>query len=277
VRKNNINEDLFLDKNKITKESSYILGLIWADGTIGKNNYSCSVTGVSEDFDSLVNIFNSTGNWAVYIRKAKGIRKQQTTYYYSSKSFHEFLLKNKYKEKSLTSALDILNHIPQKYHSYWWLGFFDGDGCIYIKKNNQLFFTGSLLQDWSFFNLLPLKIKWKHILKQTKNGSYSRMLTQSKNDIITFCDYIYKNIEVDQIGFQRKYEKFKYLKTPKERKVIKLGGVYFNKKIKRWIARITYNKIQYALGCFLEKEDAINAVIKKRKKLTEEFEKNIDL
>jgi hypothetical protein len=153
------------------------------------------------------------------------------------------------------------------------LGFFDGDGCIYHKVNSQLFFTGSIDQDWSFFELIPLDIHWKSISKRTKNGNYSRMIIQDKKSIKLFCEYIYASKDVDNIGFDRKYIKFKNLIKLKERKTIGLGGVYFNKTLKKWIARPIYNKVAYALGCFSEKEDAINAVLQKRQEWTNEFNK----
>jgi hypothetical protein len=276
LKKYIVDIDCFTKSENMTAESVYILGLMWADGTIGSGNlnYSISITGVSEDLDKNDWIFKKTGNWGKHIRKANGNRKQQTTYGISDKEFYRKLYDFDYKFKSKNSAVKILSVIPIELRRYWWLGYFDGDGCIYTDKNNQLFFTSSIDQDWSFFNILPLEINWKHIVKKRESGNYSRMLIQGKDDITNFCNYIYSTIENDNIGYYRKYEKFKKILEIKERKVINLGGVYFNKQNKKWIARMTYNKVQYALGSHLMKEDAINAIAEKRKQLTEIFNQN---
>jgi len=266
MRKNIINEDLFLDKNQITKESAYILGLMWADGTVSKskNNYGCSVTGISEDFDLLRSIFESTGQWGIYIRSAKGIRKQQTTYLYTSKSFHSFLSEKKYQEKSQTSASRILNHIPERYHCYWWRGYFDGDGCIYTKLNKQLFFTGALNQDWDFFNFLPIKLHWKHITKKTNKGNYSRMLIQNKPDILAFFKFIYSGDE--SFGLERKKNKMKQLFVPLK-KQWKGKGYYLDKNLNKWYAAIIFQGERHYLGVFELEKDAKKAVEEKRNEL----------
>jgi hypothetical protein len=105
-----VNLEMFSNPDKMTKESVYILGLMWADGNIysGNSTHRTTVTGVSDDFEALSEIFNKTGSWAKYVRAAKGNRRQQTTYYIGNKLFYDFLYSCDYKFKSKYSAVKIL-------------------------------------------------------------------------------------------------------------------------------------------------------------------------
>jgi len=48
-------------------------------------------------------------------------------------------------------------------------------------------------------------------------------------------------------------------------------GVYWHKLKQKWTARIGFNKKEYHMGYFNEKEDAINAVLEARPKIHKEF------
>ena len=48
-------------------------------------------------------------------------------------------------------------------------------------------------------------------------------------------------------------------------------GVYWHKLKQKWTARISFNKKEYQMGYFNEKEDAINAVLEARPKIHKEF------
>jgi hypothetical protein len=272
LRKHFINESIFTNSDQITPESSYILGLMWADGTLGKNDYSCSITGISEDIDTLHDIFKATGSWGVYVRPAKGVRKQQTTFQYNSKTFHSFLKSKNYHIKSAESAIEILQHIPIQLQCYWWRGFFDGDGCIHINKNTQLFFTGSINQCWDYFELLPFNLNWKLIQKKTSNGNYSRMLIQSKSSVLQFFKFIYS--DKLNIGLSRKYSK---LNSLTKRKKIKWRGkgYYLVKGLNKWYASVELDGNRYYLGLFINEIDAQSAVSVKRAELEISVESSI--
>ena len=67
----NINPDLF--HNIKTKEISYLLGLIWADGFLNpsKNGYNHNLgfTMVKEDIDVIKPVLDSIGKWNYYERQ----------------------------------------------------------------------------------------------------------------------------------------------------------------------------------------------------------------
>jgi hypothetical protein len=48
-------------------------------------------------------------------------------------------------------------------------------------------------------------------------------------------------------------------------------GVYFNKRHKKWYAKITANRKEYCLGFYIKFKDAVKAVLEGRKRLHMEF------
>ena len=62
-----INFDTFI--NNYTKESVYLLGLLWADGTVNKKNNMISLECIKEDIDYFYPIFQTTGEYGLYIRE----------------------------------------------------------------------------------------------------------------------------------------------------------------------------------------------------------------
>lgn len=256
----------FFDSSKITKEIAYTLGLMWADGYIYPRQNSISITCIKSDLDDVTDVITKTANWKKYIRKAKGVRKEQLTFMIHNKNFCELLAEYKYVSKKYDSANAIIKIIPIELQKYWWRGFLDGDGCIYTTKNYQVFFTSALNQDWSFIDLLPIKVNWKIIKKETNKGSYSRRLLNNKKDCLILLNYIYDDYENDKIGFTRKYAKFLEVKKQKIKK-FRGKGYYLNKKVNKWCARITINNKEIALGYFKTEDEAKKAVLNKRKEL----------
>lgn len=265
MKKYNVDFGLFSDPTKMVPESVYVLGLLWSDGHVAKNTSYVSITGVSEDFDLLQPFVFVGGEWGVYYRQQTPNRKPQTTFGVTNKQFHAFLVSMGYLTKSFSSACKILSFIPESLRLYWWRGYFDGDGCIYTNKNYQCFFTGSLETDWTFLKFLPSNIHWKHIKKDTSSGSYSRMLSNRKADIIAFGDYIYGGNTRDFIGLERKKSKFESLKASPVK--FRGTGISLHVKSGRWVARFRHDKVWYYLGYFTDKDDAINAVSQKRAEL----------
>ena len=122
---------------KITPEMAYVLGLLWADGYVlmrGKNHGQITMGNIKEDSLYFRVFFEKVGKWT--IREIKGNkRKDQMTFCCYDTNFIKWLYEHDYKAKSTISADKILNTIPKSLHQYWFLGLFDGDGCIYINPN----------------------------------------------------------------------------------------------------------------------------------------------
>lgn len=211
--KNTINTTLFT--HNFTPESVYILGLLWADGYVGKNNNRVSIECVKDDIDYFYPIFQSTGNFNLTERQRPN-RKLQGTISKSSLELSTFLKENEYGNKSLSSPNKIIDKIPKELTPYFYLGWSDGDGCFYHSKTMriiQFIVSGSYEQDWtSLINLCnELKIHYRIDKFATKkNHKYSRFLINKNEDILTFGKYIYNN---SFIGLPRKKEKYNVIKN----------------------------------------------------------------
>ena len=219
----NINPDLFY--NITTKEISYLLGLMWADGFLNpsKNGFShnLGLKMVKNDVNVIKPTLDSIGKWNFYERKQK-IKSWQTTISVitNNKRIFNFLVENDYNEKSQSSADKILSKIPNDLKHYFFRGIIDGDGCFYYYKPKkgstlrQFALAGSYDQDWAYFENLCNKMNIKYNIKRTinkKNQSSSVVRITNKEGIKKIGEYIYNNYETDKIGLIRKKEKFDLL------------------------------------------------------------------
>lgn len=195
-----------------SKEISYILGFIWADGYIRKP-YNISVQINMKDSEKLKSIFNETGEWNFYITnrcdKRNKRRYKSFTIQTSNQNIVDFLIENDYSKKSYISPLKILNLIPDNLKYYFYRGYSDGDGNFYKGKNlYQYTISGHYDQNWIFIKNLYDNLNIKYTIKQIDTGksksSFIRIV--NKNDIDIFGNYIYQ--DWDNIGLNRKYEKY---------------------------------------------------------------------
>ncbi len=259
-----VNFKLF-DEN-FTKESSYVLGLLWADGHIMKKSKLTSINLVSDDISNIKDVFLKTGNWRISTQfkkffKGKEVNPQikiSTTTW----GLYHILEKYNYLQKSTASPDDILSELPQNLRRYWFRGYLDGDGCIRFKNKKYMgvVFTGTYNQDWNFLINLCESLNIKFLIEKfvVKLGGYSQFIIYKKYDVLKFCKFIYDDF--DDIGLKRKYYKFleieKYI-TIKEsngwtEQKIKwllenyetLGGKECSKYLGKSLESV-YNKIEY--------------------------------
>jgi hypothetical protein len=199
-----------------TKEISYILGFLWADGYIRKP-YTISSTINMKDSADMKRIFSKTGDWNFYncnkLDKRTNRNYTNFTITTSNRCIVDFLIENDYDKKSIVSPTKILSRIPDEYKLYFFRGISDGDGCFYKNKTlYQYIITGAYEQDWFSVEELfkQLKINYNIRLSKTKNSKYSQIKITNKNDIDIFGEYIYKNF--DNLGLNRKYSKYLEIK-----------------------------------------------------------------
>jgi len=211
---NKVNYKLFTET--LNKESSYILGLLWADGSINKKTNSISIECVREDINNFYPIFETFGKFNLYFRNREN-RSPQGIINCSSLELSNFLKENDYTNKSLASPIKILNNIPENLHRYFFLGWSDGDGCFYYSKDFkviQYVMSGSYDQDWSSLEEICKKLNIYYIINkfETKKGHrYSRFLIARNEGIISFGDFLYG--DNGSLGLKRKYEKYKSIKN----------------------------------------------------------------
>jgi hypothetical protein len=214
INKKNINTELF--NNSFTKESVYILGILWADGHIrvNKSTKMVSINCVEKDMEEIKNVFMKTGDW-IYSnpikkyhkeKEVKTQRKLSTTTW----NFYDLLYEYGYNNKE-NGEITVLDLIPKDLIKYWFRGFLDGDGCIRLgsKYGISVVFAGPLNQNWSFLHKMceNMLINYRIDKLTNKLGGYSHFIVHRKNDVKKILDYIYS--DYDFIGLSRKYEKYK--------------------------------------------------------------------
>ena len=203
-----VNPNFFI--NCDTPESAYILGLLWADGTIYKD--TITIECLEADMCIFQSAFLKSGIWGSYIRKGRISGKNMQILKTSNKKLADFLRNNDYQEKSLKSPNKILSLIPKNIRPYFFRGWIDGDGCFYLNEKHyckQFYISGSFEQDWYSFEELcfALDIKFK-IVRIKKKTKYSALRITNKKDINLLGDYIFQFFSKDNIGLLRKYEKY---------------------------------------------------------------------
>jgi len=198
-------------------ESAYILGLLWADGSLDMYKKSTKILlgCIETDIQEIYPIFLKTGPWAHHVRYPPN-RQPLGIVQTSNKKLFNFLLEHNYRPHNTNSADSIIKLIPEHLQHYWFRGLIDGDGCWFVSKTKitRMFSINSCYeQNWNYAENLfkKLKIKKYNIRRiLQKSGSRSSMIKFcGKENFIKMGNYIYYNYENDQIGLSRKYKKYK--------------------------------------------------------------------
>ncbi len=220
--KNRINLNLF--KNIKDKEIAYILGLLWADGhvTFANNNAKTPIikhSAKDSDNTTFKEILKFSGEWNSFTCKNIGsyAKKPKTisVNWISNREFGEFLIQNQYRNKVQSPEM-ILGKIPHELKSYWFRGYFDGNGSVTIKNkgHHSIAFTANEKQDWKFvvdlfhdLNIINYKIR----IVNSRGGTSSQIRITNKKDLLKFEDFIYSDYDTNRLGLERKRIQFKNL------------------------------------------------------------------
>jgi len=207
-----VNHMLF--DTEFTKESAYILGLLWADGHIREDKKITSISCIQSDIEEVLPVFLKTGNWLISkpLKKYFNGNEVKTQLKLSTTTWDlfEILKKYGYITKSNGCPSEIINKLPFEYLKYWYRGFLDGDGCIKLGKKygSEIVFTSNINEGWVFMIKLcdSLEINYTIIRKKINNGGYSHFRINKKNDVKILGKYLYS--DYDGIGFSRKHKKY---------------------------------------------------------------------
>jgi G:T-mismatch repair DNA endonuclease (very short patch repair protein) len=224
-------EGVNFDINKFIdiKDSSvaYFLGLLWADGYISKNRMSAKMDVARSDGDLFFDMIKEIGHFCKNYKTSPN-RKEQVNIALHNTQITNYLCSLGYREKSRISPALVLQKIPDFLKHYFWLGYFDGDGCFYHKSHCcQASYCGSYDQDWSELEKFLKQIGCSYNIQKTisKKGHKSSIVRMtSKFDIVKFGSVLYKNIKTDKIGLPRKYEKFLNIEKQSKKKRNSVSG-----------------------------------------------------
>lgn len=209
-------QDLSHFINIIDPFVAYILGFIYADGTVSKTNSHVEFKIVNEDFLEIKDRFLSTARW-LYKLYDDGFEnhKIQAVVAINNRPFRNFLVENDYLIKSGASADKILSKIPENLKHYWWRGYFDGDGCFMwgAKWDKNASIASCFKQDWTFAEKLAQKLDFTYRISRgisADGNKRSNFHMDNYMAITKFCGYIYQG---EMFGLSRKYNRYlEYLK-----------------------------------------------------------------
>lgn len=153
------------------------------------------------------------------------------------------------------------NIVPYKYMRDFLRGYFDGDGCISITKQNnkphiQLTITGmsDMLKSISDFLITENVLRVKSKIYHDSRSNASSVYFYGNDSVKEILDYLYKD---SNIYLDRKYQK--YIDYYKDYKDIDKRGVYWHNGNKAYIVTIFINGKRIRVGQYKNLEDAINA------------------
>jgi len=207
---------------KIEKpEVAYFLGYFWADGHLSIKKlkrgsiYTITMSINYEDFLNIENTLALMGKWRLYDKMPSVKFKRPNrakTISTGNMPLVKYLHSLDLHKKSLVSPTKILSKIPDHLKHYFWRGYFDGDGTISKENLSCIRFSGSYSQDWSdliaLFEQLGIK-KFSKVKNIRHRGGESTVITQGRESIRKLGNYLYKDRELDQIGLDRKYLRWK--------------------------------------------------------------------
>lgn len=216
-----VNEKFF---DKWSHEMAYILGFIYADGTIYRSARGNYIVITSTDKQIIYQIKKQLKSDHTIKKEEFNLpnRKPRFILRIGNKNLYNALIKiGLYPNKSLTIGMP---RVPPKFIGHFTRGYFDGDGCInlyrskgktqrlIVRKLSVIFSSGSkkFLKDL-------LKILRDNVpLIQTKiyKGCRCFQLRHSTIDSIALFKFLYKNTDdCNKLFFYRKFNIFtKYFK-----------------------------------------------------------------
>jgi hypothetical protein len=227
------------------KQLAYLMGYFYADGylkkTKGKWIYP-ALEIVKNDGENIITCLDNLKiKYGKNYRFRKNSKNEQLYIRISAADTNIELFKKILSDKINMS--NILNYITNDDLPYFLRGFFDGDGCINISKNNscRLYFYGAFLQDWEIvFNVLKkLDIKYTYQQIIRKNGKHksTHIIISNKYGINILYEYLYPD-RIYDFGLLRKYEKLNMVK-----------GLIKSNHIKKYIDNKTVDKIKTYKNC----------------------------
>jgi hypothetical protein len=262
-RKYTVLEDYF--KNIDTQEKAYILGYMYADGCVHKNKLKLTLH--RQDLHILKRIKKELK----YTGTIYGIKDKYVTLSIVNKKLTSYL-KNVGVVERKTYKIRFPDFIKDELIQNFIRGYFDGVGCIMLKKiktriGNSGVVSISIASNKEFlegmskylYNKLNIKIR----PRDTKRGVY---ILRTGGNIITtkILNYMYLN---STIHLQRKYKKYKrsesIIKTMIDNKVKDENKIKYriglNNKKKRWCLRFYKNKTKSKrFKSYKTKKEAIN-------------------
>jgi len=193
-----VNEKFF---KKFTKDSCYVLGWMYSDGNVSKNERTFSMHLNKKDIEivkKIKKLLNSGHNISV--------RSGYVEFKIHSKRMCKDLISLGCMPKK-SQKIRFPKNLPKKYIRHFIRGYFDGDGSIFINFPNTIKIT--IVGNRKFINNLG-KIVSEILKIKIPKITYSKCVWRIQfygNNARRFCKWIYK--KSDGLYLERKFKIFK--------------------------------------------------------------------
>lgn len=196
-------------KHITTNEIAYFYGYLWADGHVNDQKFSFEIR--EDDFLSIWPILQKIGFIGYTTRKRPNSKNSQCCVQSSDKVFVNILKDFGFIDKSSSGPKKILKHLSSEKCSHFIRGYFDGDGCVSLDKNNLIraCVYSTYEYDWSFLENFCKgeSVNYSIYRKIRKtNHKYSVFEILGISHKMNFLNKLYETCE--GIVLKRKYEKY---------------------------------------------------------------------
>lgn len=206
-RKYHINFEYF--KKIDSPDKAYFLGLIYSDGCNTRRGLTIFL---SEDDSYILRDFASKihlGKYNMIFNKAKKTSHSNSIgFVASSRELSDQLSSlGAVPKKSLVLQFPTRSQVPNEYIWHFVRGYFDGDGCVYIKNGNRniVDFVGSHDFIEGLNKFLDSECVFGRVYRY-KNQNTSNLKIMKQSSVNIFYKKCYENS--DNIYLKRKYNKF---------------------------------------------------------------------
>ena len=193
-----------------TEEKAYFIGFLLADGSVRhnkekKNSYSIRLELKYEDkyiIEKLTELLESDNPVKEYKSSARdgGWKEKHNAYnaFNSTQMFNDLSKYGIVPHKTL--KLKKLPSVDEELMHHMIRGYFDGDGTVYITKNDSklhfgFYGTYDFITDIRDYLINKIKLNKNKVIKQ-KNANVSFITFADSKDIKTFYNYIYSDANI---------------------------------------------------------------------------------
>lgn len=228
-----------------TEEKAYWLGFICADGWMCSRDPSFGIGLSSVDKKHLMKfaeLFDAR-MW----EKDQKVQVQV----YNPFLYEQLLNKGVVPNKSLINCLEVFDYIPYKLNNHFVRGWFDGDGSIstWGKYSSEFSITGAYGNLEKIQNMILQDIETLRITKILNSKNVFVVKWGGNSQLMDIRRWLYSDAT---IFLERKKEKFDTVVTSSGKGSSAYRGVYWSKKIKKWVANINHNRKTHYLGASVD-------------------------
>lgn len=214
------NRDYFSEIN--TNDKAYFLGLLYADGSVREGGYSFKIVVHKKDIDVVEKLRDK-----IFLEKLndriKGGIEEGDKYIRLSVSDVKMVsdLVRHGCTPNKTFTIRFPNVISKEFYPDFIRGVMDGDGCIYIAKNNKTIKV-DFTSNYEFVKDLKTIIescgfRCGKPIQRKKNKLTGAIQITGRENVIKFLDWLYAG---DGPHMNRKYEKYQQIKAIEEAKSV---------------------------------------------------------